>query len=88
MDRRSHSGDVAELSDVGGGIIDLGSVVCVEDDSGDTTTAGYEDQDTPAVGQALFYVFRGSMGVNAGPGSYGTGSNGSERVAGGGDCIP
>jgi Tol biopolymer transport system component len=81
-------GDVAELQDAGGGIIDLGTVLCVENDSGDTTTAHYEDQVTPIVGQAFFYAFRGSMGILAGPGSYGTGSNGSERVAGTGDCAP
>ena len=60
----------------------------MENDSGDTTTANYEDQDTPGVGQAFFYASRGSMGINAGPGSYGTGSNGSERVAGTGGCAP
>jgi len=81
-------GDVADLQDIGGGIIDLGSVVCVENDSGDTTTANYEDPDTPAVGQAYFYAFRGSMGVIAGPGSYGQGSNGSERVPSSGGCAP
>ena len=71
----------------GGGSVDLGTVLCVEDNSGDTTTAAaYDDPVTPAVGQAFFYLFRGSMGAVAGPGSYGTGSNGDERVPSGGDC--
>jgi hypothetical protein len=81
-------GDVADIQDLGGGIIDLGPVLCVEDDSPDPTTAGSDDPDTPASGQAFFFAFRGTMGTSAGPGSYGTGTNGSDRVPGAGACNP
>ena len=80
-------GDVADLQD-GGGTVDLGAVLCVENDSPDTTTAGAEDAVTPAAGQAFFYLYRGSMGIAAGAGSYGTGSSGLERSASAGDCTP
>ena len=80
-------GNVANLH-LSGPDTDLGSVVCVENNSGDTTTTGYEDPDTPAAGQVFFYLFRGSKGVNAGLGSYGTNSLGGERLAGLGDCGP
>ncbi len=78
-------GDVAQLQE-SGGAVDLGTLVCVEDDSPDVDTAGDEDPDVPAPGQAFFYLFRGTQGVAAGPDGYGFGSSGLERVAGGGDC--
>ena len=65
----------------------LGAVACIENDSGDTTTVGYPDAVTPLPGQGFFYIFRGSMSIATGPGSYGTGTAG-ERVAGSGDCAP
>ncbi len=79
-------GDVASLAFDGGGGVDLGVVICVEDDSYDPTTAGFEDVDTPAPGQAFFYLYRGTQGVAAGPGSYDTASDGSERLPAAGDC--
>jgi hypothetical protein len=78
-------GDVANLA-MNGESIDLGAVECIEDDSPDTTTERFEDQDDPAVGQVFFYLYRGSQGILDGPGSYGTGSGESERTAGSGDC--
>ena len=39
------------------------------------------------VSEGLFYVFRGSMSVATGPGSYGTGKSRFERVAGSRDCT-
>jgi hypothetical protein len=78
-------GDVANLAP-SGGTIDLGAVTCVEDDSPDATTAGDDDPGGPGLGQALFYVYRGSQGLGAGPGSYGRGTSGAERIAGSGDC--
>jgi hypothetical protein len=80
-------GDLANLHNVGS-TVDLGAVVCIKDDSGDTTTVGYPDAVTPLPGQGFFYVFRGSMSIATGPGSYGTGKSGFERVAGSGDCTP
>ena len=80
-------GDVANLQHSGGNV-DLGTVVCLENDSGDTNTVGFEDTANPAPGQAFFYLFRGSMGVLAGAGSYDEGSGGFERVPSAGDCSP
>jgi Tol biopolymer transport system component len=79
-------GDLANLHNVGS-TVDLGAVACIENDSGDTTTVGYPDVVTPLPGQGFFYIFRGSMSIATGPGSYGTGTAG-ERVAGSGDCTP
>jgi Tol biopolymer transport system component len=80
-------GDLANLHNVAS-TVDLGAVACIENDSGDTTTVGYPDAVTPLPGQGFFYVFRGSMSIATGPGSYGTGKSGFERVAGSGDCTP
>lgn len=80
-------GDLASLHIVGA-TVDLGAVACIENDSGDPTTVNYPDLATPSPGQGFFYLFRGSMSVATGAGSYGTGPSGSERVAGSGDCTP
>lgn len=81
-------GDVSALQRDGQGGIDLGPVACLEDDSPDNDTAGFGDVVEPAPGQAFFFVYRGSVGLDAGPGSYGRGSGGGERIAGDGDCDP
>jgi hypothetical protein len=78
-------GDLADLS-VDGGAVDLGSVLCIENDSYDPDTVGDEDPVIPASGQGFFYLYRGTPGPLAGPGSYGTGSSGLERVPSDGDC--
>jgi Tol biopolymer transport system component len=79
-------GSVANLHNAGS-TVNMGAVTCLKDDSGDTSTAGYPDALTPSSGEVFFYLFRGTMGSAAGPGSYGTGTAG-ERVAGSGDCNP
>ncbi len=79
-------GDVADLTSGGGNTVDLGGVVCLENDSPDADTTGFEDFEVPASGQAFFYLYRGTQGSEAGPGSYGLGPSGSERIAGAGDC--
>lgn len=56
------------------------------DDSPDPDTVGFEDPEIPPSGQVFFYVFRGSEGIDAGPGDYGAGTGELERTAGGGDC--
>ena len=81
-------GDVANLQAGAGGTVDLGPVVCLENDSEDLSTAGFEDPLQPSGGQVLFYVLRGSQGVLDGPGSYGQGSAGGERLPAAGDCAP
>lgn len=78
-------GDVADLSD-GGGFVSLGPVVCVENDSPDDDTVGFEDTEAPVAGQAFFYLYRGTQGLDDGPGSYGRSSGGDEREPDGGDC--
>jgi len=80
-------GDVANLR-VSGTSVDLGAVACVKNDSPVNSTEGSDDGLTPAPGHAFFYVYRGSQGLSAGPGSYGQGSGGKERLAGSGDCQP
>jgi hypothetical protein len=79
-------GDLAALA-TGAGTVDLGAVVCLEDDSPDAGTAGFEDPEDPAPGEGFFYMYRGSAGLSAGPGSYGASSEGLERSAGAGDCT-
>ncbi|MCP3979221.1 MAG: hypothetical protein GY716_07830 [bacterium] len=66
----------------------IGDVICLRNDSAVTGTVGFEDTEDPFASQAFFYLFRGSSGVNAGPGSYGQASDGSQRVPSGGDCSP
>jgi hypothetical protein len=70
-----------------GGTVDLGAVVCVEDDSEDATTVGHEDPVQPSAGQVLFYLFRGYGGDLVGDLSWGQASNGDERIPGGGSCT-
>ena len=79
-------GDLANVQPGVGETIDLGPVICLEDDSPDADTVGFEDTDDPAPGQVFIYVYRGSQGLDAGPGSYGQSSGASERLAGTGDC--
>jgi Tol biopolymer transport system component len=80
-------GSIANLS-VAGSTVDLGIVSCLEDDSPDNHTRGSEDALDPAPGEALFFLYRGSVGFNAAAGSYGQGTGGRERVAGAGACNP
>ena len=80
-------GDVANLA-MAASTVNLGSVTCVEDDSPDNDTAGNEDATQPAPGQVFFYLYRGTTGSPPVTGSYGQGTGGKERVAGGGACNP
>ena len=81
-------GDVANLGFGAGSTVDLGTVACIENDSPDVDTVGDEDPIAPSPGQTFFYVHRGSQGILAGPGSYGQGTGGRERLAGAGGCSP
>ena len=74
-------GNIGALQIVGGTQVSLGSVVCIENESTDTTTApNHRDAAVPALGQGFFYLFRVSGG------SYGTSSSGLPRVPGSGTC--
>jgi Tol biopolymer transport system component len=81
-------GDVADLQAGPANTVDLGPVVCLEDDSPDATTLGFEDPNEPAPGQAFFFLYRGSQGIDDGPGSWGQGSGDADRIAGAGSCLP
>ena len=75
-------GDVANLDLPGGGISDLGPVVCLDDDSRDVRS---EDAAAPLPGQVFFYLFR-PIDIDGITGSYGQSSDSSERQPGSGDC--
>lgn len=79
-------GEVANLA-FAGETVDLGAVVCLEDDSPDHHTTGFEDEQDPPAGTVFFYLYRGSPGVDD-PGSWGQSSTGAERQAGSGSCNP
>jgi Tol biopolymer transport system component len=79
-------GDVAALQAAAGNTVDLGTVVCLENDSIDTNTLGFEDAGQPTSGQAFFFIHRYTQGVLDGPGSYGKGTGNAERVPATGDC--
>ncbi len=67
-----------------GGIIDLGVVQCVENDSTDLTTRGLGDAIDPAPGEAFIYLTRQDP---AGSGiGYGSSSSHLARVPASGDC--
>lgn len=68
---------------VAGPMIDLGAVECIEKSSPDESTQGYEDSETPKLGEAFFYLVEYSDGTNS---SYGTESVGKPRSVGLGDC--
>jgi len=67
-----------------GGLVDLGVVACLENDSTDLTTRGLGDAATPPAGAAFFYLVRQNP---AGSGlGYGFSSAHDRRVAAAGDC--
>ena len=77
-------GDLASLSETSGGV-DAGTVVCLENDSADASTAGNEDTDTPAPGAAFIYLGRFNSFVGAG--RYGGSTLNRDRNAALGDCA-
>jgi len=67
-----------------GGLVDLGLVTCIENDSTDLTTRGLADAVAPPAGQAFFYLVRQNP-----PGSglgYGFSSAHDTRLPAAGDC--
>ena len=77
-------GDLSLVVDGGATEVDLGPVTCLADD----TPRNYAfDGVDPDPGQGFYYLFRGSQGLNAGPGSYGTSTDGRERLPSSGDCA-
>ena len=76
-------GNLGALRDAGN-FIDLGAVTCIESGSGDLSTAGDEDMDTPAVGQAFFYLVE--FVEDGQRSSYGSVYLTKPRVVASGDC--
>ncbi len=64
-------------------VIDLGTVVCIENDSLDASTLGWEDAALPNPGEAFFYLVEYYDGTYS---SYGTESADKQRAPGSGDC--
>jgi len=70
-------GDLDSLAESASGV-DLGNVVCLEDDSADPDTLGNEDAETPAPGEGYFYLARFNSAPGAG--SYGGSSENRDRI--------
>ena len=70
-------GDLGALSEDRMGV-DLGGVVCLENDSPDPDTVGNEDLATPAPGHGFFYLAR--FNAAPGAGSYGGSSRNRDRM--------
>jgi hypothetical protein len=64
-------------------VINLGSVACIEDNSGDLNTVGWDDSASPPPNEGFFYLVEYNDGTGS---SYGTESVGKPRAAGAGDC--
>lgn len=62
---------------------DLGPVVCIEDDSTDTTTNHDEDSEEPPTGETFLYLVSWNAGLDS---TYGSESAHKPRVVGSGDC--
>jgi hypothetical protein len=75
-------GALSSVAEVGQ-VIGLGTVICIEDDSLDEDTSGWEDADLPNPGEAFFYLVEYYDGTSS---SYGTVSAGMPRAPGPGDC--
>lgn len=63
--------------------VDLGSVVCLEDDSPDPNTTGNEDAALPNLGEAFVYLGRFNAALSR---SYGGSSSNRDRWAASEDC--
>ncbi|MFQ5876281.1 MAG: hypothetical protein ACE5JH_01115 [Acidobacteriota bacterium] len=67
-----------------GGVTDLGVVTCIEADSTDLTTSGFEDAGEPFPGEAFYYLVRSDR--DGGGIGYGRSSALEPRVPASGDC--
>jgi hypothetical protein len=75
-------GQLSNIVDTGV-VISLEPVTCIEPNSIDESTAGWEDSDLPNPGQAFFYLLEYDNGTSS---SYGTESTDKPRMPGPGDC--
>jgi len=76
-------GHVESLSELAGSI-DVGPVLCLENDSPDTDTLGFEDTAAPIPGRSFFYLARSFDGATSS--DYGTSTSGKPEVPASGDC--
>jgi Bacterial TSP3 repeat len=76
-------GDVGALRSAGG-LVDLGVVTCIENNSTDLTTRGLADAALPSPGNAFFYDVR--VNLASGGFGYGLSSAHEPRVPSSGDC--
>ena len=67
-----------------GVVINLGTVLCIEEDSTDESTLGWEDGELPEPGRAFFYLVEYFDGISS---TYGTESAAYPRAPGLGDCL-
>jgi hypothetical protein len=67
-----------------GGLVDLGVVTCIENDSTDLSNRTLEDAAVPAVGHGFFYLARPNP--KGSPPGYGLSSAGEPRQPSSGDC--
>lgn len=70
-------GDLSQLR-IQGAQVDLGQVICIEENSANGTTAEFPDAATPETGLGFFYLARFNLGYSVG--SYGQGTGAMERV--------
>jgi hypothetical protein len=75
-------GTVGSLRESGNSI-DLGSVSCIQPGPSSTSTAGREDSESPATGQAFFYLVAYNDGRDSG---YGSASAAKPRISTAGGC--
>ncbi|MCH7779778.1 MAG: right-handed parallel beta-helix repeat-containing protein [Acidobacteria bacterium] len=64
-------------------VISLGTVLCIEANSTDESTLGWEDGELPEPGQSFFYLVEYDDGISS---SYGTEGADKPRAPGPGDC--
>jgi subtilisin family serine protease len=77
-------GDLGLFSESSAGV-DIGTVICLENDSPDPDTAGGdEDAESPAPGEGFFYL--GRFNSAPGAGQYGGSSRNRDRLPSSGDC--
>jgi subtilisin family serine protease len=81
-------GDLASLrrvSNAGADTIDLGPLMCIADDSVDTSSLPFPDVELPNVGEVFFYLFRDNA-PDAVARAYGADGDGHFRFGNASDC--
>lgn len=66
--------------------VNLGPVTCLADDIPDADTVNFPDSQTPALGQAFFYLLRSTVSGGV-PGQYSVSSSGKPGIPSSGGCF-